>query len=191
MEANMANIEIVYFSGYGHTDRLAQAVADGAGNSARLWKLSENGTLPDDAWEALDQADAILYGSPTYMGGPAWQFKRFADDSSKRWFARDWQDKLAGGFTNSASTNGDKGSTLAYFNTLASQHGQIWVSLGQAPSNTLASTPSDINWGGGSVGVTAISPSDSSPDQGPRNGDLDSARAFGARVASLAERFAA
>lgn len=187
----MAKIEIVYFSGYGHTERLAQAVAEGAGSDARLWKLAEDGTLPEEAWEALDAADAILYGSPTYMGGPAWQFKRFADDSSKRWFTRDWQDKLAGGFTNSASTNGDKGATLAYFNTLAAQHGQIWVSLGQAPANTLASTPDDINWGGGSVGVTAISPSDSSPEQGPRPGDLDSARAFGARVTELTRRFAA
>lgn len=184
----MANVEIVYFSGYGHTAKQAEAVLEGASKAgdARLWKISEDGILDDDAWEALDAADAIIFGSPTYMGGPAWQFKRFADDSSKRWFSRDWQDKLAGGFTNSASTNGDKGSTLAYFNTLASQHGQLWVSLGLLPSNTKENGPKDVNFAGGSVGAMSISPSDASPEEAPHNGDLETARNYGERVAKLA-----
>jgi multimeric flavodoxin WrbA len=42
--------------------------------------------LADGAWEKLDAADAIVFGTPTYMGGPSWQFKRFADASSKAWF---------------------------------------------------------------------------------------------------------
>jgi NAD(P)H dehydrogenase (quinone) len=41
------------------------------------------------------------------MGGPSWQFKRFADGSSKPWFAQVWEDKIAAGFTNSASMSGD------------------------------------------------------------------------------------
>ncbi|AVW91640.1 flavodoxin family protein [Celeribacter baekdonensis] len=181
----MAQIEIVYFSGYGHTVKQAQAVAAGAGASARLWRVSDEGTLPEEAWMALDQADAILFGSPTYMGGPAWQFKRMADESSKRWMTQSWDQKLMGGFTNSASTNGDKAMTILFFATLAAQHGGLWVSLGQMPANALASGPEDQNWSGGALGPLATSPSDSTPEQGPLKGDLDSARAYGERVLSL------
>jgi len=184
----MATIEVVYYSGYGHTKVQAEAVLEGAASAgtARIWAISAEGLLDDAAWAALDAADAIIMGSPTYMGGAAWQFKRFADDSSKRWFTRAWQDKLAGGFTNSASTNGDKGSTLGFLSVLAAQHGMLWVSLGQAPSNAMAHGPDDINWAGGSLGAMAISPGDAPADKAPRKGDLDSARAYGARIAALA-----
>lgn len=178
-------IEIVYTSGFGHTARQAEAVCTGAGTDARLWKLTDDGILPTEGWDALDAAQAILFGSPTYMGGPSWQMKRFADETSKRWMASAWMGKLMGGFTNSASTNGDKAMTMLWFATLAAQHGGLWVSLGQMPANTLASTQSDMNWAGGSLGPLATSAADASPDQGPTPGDLASARAYGARVADL------
>lgn len=181
----MAKIEIVYFSGFGHTTKQAEAIAQGAGRDARLWQVPQDGIMPQDAWTALDAADAIIFGSPTYMGGPAWQFKRFADESSKRWMSQDWADKLMGGFTNSASTNGDKGTTMLFLATLAAQHSGLWVSLGQMPANTMDSTPEHSNWGGGSMGPLATSPSDSTQDQGPRVGDLDSARQYGARFLKL------
>ena len=66
-------------------------------------------------------------GSPTYMGMASWQFKKFADVTSKRWFTSAWKDKVAGGFTISASPSGDKLSTIQYFITLAMQQGMIWV----------------------------------------------------------------
>jgi NAD(P)H dehydrogenase (quinone) len=59
------------------------------------------------------------------MGVASWQFKKFADASSKIWFTMGWNDKLAAGFTNSASLNGDKHSTLQYFFTLAMQQGMM------------------------------------------------------------------
>lgn len=84
----MSKIAIVYFSGYGHTVKQAEAVHAGAASvgEATLYRIDQDGNLPDDAWEAISAADAIIYGSPTYMGGPAWQFKKFADASSKPWF---------------------------------------------------------------------------------------------------------
>ncbi|MEL6700393.1 MAG: flavodoxin family protein [Pseudomonadota bacterium] len=180
----MPTIEIIYFSGNGHTEKLAQAVAEGS--NGRLWALSEDGELPDGAWDALDAADAIVFGSPTYMGGPAWQFKRFADASSKRWFARAWQDKFCGGFTVSSSTTGNKESVIDYFATLAAQHGMLWVSLGQAVAHETANTPEDRNWTGSSKGAMAIAPAESAPEDYPAGGDLISARDYGARVAQLA-----
>ena len=98
-----------------------------------VYRINEVGDLPGGALEELDLADAIIYGSPTYMGGPAWQFKKFADSSAKTFFARKWKDKLAAGFTNSASINGDKYSTIQYFWTLSQQHGQIWIGTGLLP----------------------------------------------------------
>ena len=178
---------VVYHSGYGHTQRMAEAVAEGAG--AALHAIDAEGNLSDEGWAALDVADAIIFGSPTYMGGPSWQFKKFADASSKPWFSDKWRDKVFGGFTNSASLNGDKGSTLAYFVTLASQHGGIWVSLGRLPANSKAAQRNDLNNLGSSVGAMAQSPSDASvAEMFP--GDLENGRLYGERVAAVAARFA-
>lgn len=124
------------------------------------------------------------------MGGPAWQFKKFADATSKPWFTQAWKDKIASGFTNSASVNGDKASTLNYFLTLSQQHGQVWVGTGLMPSNTKAHGPDDVNWTAGFAGAMAISPSDASPEEAPRKGDLETARLLGERVALAAQRWA-
>jgi multimeric flavodoxin WrbA len=188
----MAKIAIVYFSGYGHTTKQAEAVHAGAasvaGAEASLIVIDQEGNLPDGSFEALGGADAIIFGSPTYMGGPAWQFKKFADASSKPWFGRAWKDKVAAGFTNSASINGDKFSTIAYFVTLAMQHGMVWIGTGLMPANTKASGRNDVNWLAGSTGALAQSPSDSSPDEGPLPGDLETARLLGVRVAEYAAK---
>lgn len=185
----MTKVAIVYFSGYGHTARQAEAVKQGAASVAGVsvtdFRINENGDLPEGAWESLAQQDAIVFGSPTYMGGPAWQFKKFADASSKPWFTQAWKDKIAAGFTNSASTNGDKFSTISYFFTLSQQHGQIWIGTGLMPANTKANGPDDVNWTAGFAGALAISPSDASADEAPRKGDLETARLLGKRVAEF------
>ena len=184
----MAKIAIVYFSGYGHTKKLAEAVHEGAGAGATLYPIDQDGNLSDEVWTALKDADAIIYGSPTYMGGPAWQFKKFADASSKQWFGSAWKDKIAAGFTNSATTNGDKFNTITYFVTLAMQHGQIWVGTGLLPNNKKEHGPEHVNWTGGSTGLLAISPSDASAEEAPRKGDLETAKLFGKRVADYAAK---
>ena len=181
----MSKTIVVYHSGYGHTQRVAEHVAEGAG--AELLPIDAQGNLPEGGWDKLNAADAIIFGTPTYMGGPSWQFKKFADASSKIWYSRGWQDKVFGGFTNSASPVGDKGATIMSLQTLASQHGGIWVSLGMLPSNTKAATASDPNRLGGSVGLMVQSPSDASVDEIPA-GDLDTAKRYGQRVAAVAQR---
>ena len=141
-------------------------------------------------WDTLNAADAIVFGAPTYMGSPSWQFKKFADATSKAWFTQAWKDKVFGGFTNSASFNGDKQVSLIYLNTLASQHGGIWVSLGLPPSNAKAATRNDINNLGGSVGLLVQSPSDASVDEIPQ-GDLDTAKLYGQRIAEITAKIKA
>jgi NAD(P)H dehydrogenase (quinone) len=182
-EHTMTKTVVVYHSGYGHTQFVAQAVAKGA--NAQLVAVDADGNVSEADWSVLDAADAIIMGSPTYMGGVSWQFKKFADASSKRWFTRAWQDKFFAGFSVSASLNGDKGSTLSYLSTLAAQHGGLWVSLGMAPANTSASTRNDVNNLGGSVGLLVQAPSDAGADKIPQ-GDVDTAVKFGERVAKVA-----
>ena len=181
----MTQVAIVYHSGYGHTQRMAQAVAEGSGG--QLIAIDADGNLPAGGWEQLKAADAIIFGSPTYMGSVSWQFKKFADASSKPWFSQDWKDKLFAGFTNSASLNGDKFSTLSYLFTLAMQHGGLWVGLGMLPSNSKAAQRNDPNFLGGFSGAIAQSPSDASAGE-MLPGDLETARSLGRRVAEIAAR---
>ena len=182
----MTDIVVVYHSGYGHTQRMAQAVAQGAG--AQLLAIDAEGNLPAGGWELLKAADAIIFGSPTYMGSVSWQFKKFADASSKPWYAQEWKDKIAAGFTNSAGMSGDKFNVLTTLFTLAMQHGMVWVSQGLMPSNTRGAKRDDVNYLVSYGGAIAQSPSDAGADA-MAAGDLETARLFGERVAQAAERW--
>lgn len=181
----MSDIVIVYFSGYGHTTKIAQAVAESAGGT--LLAIDKEGNLPEGGWELLQGAKTIVMGSPTYMGGVAWQFKKFADATSKAWFTQAWKDKLFAGFTNSASMNGDKAVTMQYLFTLAMQHGGLWVGTGMMPSNSKAATRDDINFVAASQGLLTVTPSDASVDEMVA-GDLATARVFGERVKAATVR---
>ena len=181
----MAKVAVVFHSGYGHTLRMAQSVAQGA--DAELVAIDADGNLTEAQWATLAGADAIIMGSPTYMGSVSWQFKKFADASSKQWFSQQWKDKVFAGFTNSATMNGDKLSTLHYLFTLAMQHSGIWIGTGLMPSNSKAAQRNDINYVGSFSGAMAQSPSDASPAEMPQ-GDLDTAKLFGGRVAAFAAK---
>ena len=181
------NTVVVYHSGYGHTKRMAEAVAEGAG--AVLFAIDADGVLPEAGWSALDAADAIIFGSPTYMGGPSWQFKRFADETLRAWFELRWKDKVFGGFTNSASINGDKLNTIQYFLLLSGQHGGLWVSLAIKPANFKNSKRDDLNRMGSYIAPMSQSDADASPEE-MSSGDLETGRAYGARVAGIARRLA-
>lgn len=180
-----SNIVIVYHSGYGHTHKIAEAVAEASGGS--LLAVDAEGNLPDGGWDKLDKASTIVFGSPTYMGNVSWQFKRFVDASSAVWARQGWKDKLGAAFTNSASVNGDKQSTLSTLFTLAQQHGMLWAGTGLMPSNAKSAQRDDINYLSSFAGLATASPSDASPDEIPA-GDLATARLFGQRLRQLTQR---
>ena len=184
----MSAIVIVYHSGYGHTAKVAEAVA--ATSGAQLLAIDAEGNLPDGGWEALAAAKRVVFGSPTDMGSVSWQFKKFADASSKVWFGQGWKDKLAAGFTNSASLNGDKHSTLHYMITLAMQQSMVWVGTGMMPANSKAATRHDINNLGSFAGLMTASPSDASADE-IVPGDIATAKQFGGRLAAVVASLAA
>ena len=187
----MTNVAVVYHSGYGHTRAVAEAVAEGvqAVSGAKV-KLIQVGEAEAHEPE-LDAADAIIFGSPTYMGGVSADFAKFKDWTSRKWMARAWQDKLAAGFTVSASWGGDKQNTLYQLLTLAQQHGMVWVGLGLAPGNNHSKgSVDDLNRTGASLGVMAQANADQG-NEGIGQSEFATARALGKRVAEAALRWQA
>jgi len=188
----MTRIAIAYHSGYGHTEALAASVAQGvrdAGAEAILLRIDNAGQDFDPLLDEITASDAVVFGAPTYMGDVSGVFKVFADATSKAFFTGAWKDKLAAGFTNSATINGDKAGTINYFVTLSQQHGMFWVGTGMKAPNAKHHTRDDINHLGGYAGLITATPSDASVDE-MVPGDLATARAFGERIAQAATRFA-
>ncbi|WP_225823124.1 flavodoxin family protein [Streptomyces naphthomycinicus] len=183
-------VSIAYHSGYGHTAVLAEAVRTGAveaGAEVHLIKVDE---ITEEQWATLDRSDVIVFGSPTYMGTASGAFHVFAEATSKRWFGQDWKDKLAAGFTNSASKSGDKLHTLQFFQTLAAQHGMHWVNLGLLPGwNSSTASENDLNRLGFFAGATAQSNNDQGPE-GVHKADIATAEHLGRRVTETAKVFA-
>lgn len=186
------SIAIPFHSGAGHTARQARAVASGAasvtGTTATLLPVDE---LTDEGWDALDAADAIVFGSPTHMGAPSAAFTAFAEASQARWIAERWHGKVAAGFTNSGTINGDKLHTLQRFSILAAQHGMLWVGLDLKPGwATSEASADDLNRLGSWLGAMAQSPLDLGPEEAPRGSDLLTAEHLGRRVAQVAAQLA-
>lgn len=185
-----ASVVVIYHSGYGHTKKLAEAVAQGVTAGGAQLTLISIDEMTENSWDDLDAADGIIFGCPTYMGGVSAQFKEFADKSSKPWGEQKWKDKIAAGFTNSGTINGDKFSSIQYIWTLSQQHGMIWVGTGLLPANKKESQRNDINYLGGFGGLLGQSPVNVGPEEGPLPGDLATGKIFGKRVAVITAQFA-
>ena len=130
----MAIVAVVYRSGFGHTKLQAEAVHRGAasvkGIEAKLYTTDEATNKLDE----LDQADAIIFGPPTYMGNMSAEMKKFIEVAVQKWFTQSWKDKVAGAFTNSSSFSGDKLNTLIGLVINAMQHSMIYVGTGMLPA---------------------------------------------------------
>jgi len=188
-----AKVAVVYHSGFGHTEVLAQKVAEGVvdgGAEAVLLKIESPVQDFGPLLDAASQADAIIFGAPTYMGDVSATFKAFADASSKVFATGGWKDKLAAGFTNSHSFAGDKGHALESLTILAAQHGMNWINLGLAPPHVTAAErgPDTINRVGSFIGLAGQS-DNAGTDISPPAGDRETARLQGVRVAQAALRW--
>lgn len=187
-------LAVVYHSGYGHTDVVAEKVAEGAGSvdgvAVSIVKAADITSPESEALAILDAADAMIFGSPTYMGSAAAPFKAFMEASSSRWMEQRWVNKMAAGFANSAAMNGDKQNTLIEFMTFAMQHGMVWVGLGQMPGNNHSGgSNDDLNRCGASIGCMTQANADQGGDVAPPASDRETARVFGVRVAEAAKRW--
>lgn len=193
----MTLVAIVYHSAFGHTKKQAEAVAQGVRDAGAEVALHSAEEFPAPAkneyaapWNTLERADAIVFGCPTYMGSVTAELKVFMENSSGIWFQQGWKDKLAGGFSNSGSLAGDKLNTLQDLICFAGQHSMLWVSLGMMPpGDATGRRPDTPNRMGGFLGAYAQS-DNLPPEQSPPSGDLETARFYGSRIASLAARMA-
>jgi multimeric flavodoxin WrbA len=187
----MPSIAIVYHSGYGHTEKVARLVAEGAASVSGVTVKVFNAEEAIAQLDALDTFDTIIFGAPTYMGSASAGFKTFADATAKKWFTQAWKDKVAAGFTNSGGLSGDKLSTLQSFSILAAQHGMIWVGLADStpsPTSGHGATPDMINRIGSYLGLMTQS-DNTSPENTPSPGDQETARRFGVRLAEITKRW--
>lgn len=171
-------IAIVYHSGWGHTARQAEAVRAGIEDANATALLLTVADAPSH-WDDLAAADGIVFGTPTYMGGPSAAFKAFAEATSRAVMSKGfaWRDKLAAGFTNSGAPSGDKLATLVQLAIFAAQHGMHWVNLGLTPARD-----DELNRLGFWLGAAA----QSIAGDGPPEPDLATARHLGRRVAETA-----
>jgi multimeric flavodoxin WrbA len=179
----MTQVAIVYHSGFGHTEVVAERLKAGAesvaGTQVHLIPVEEI----EAHWTTLDGADAIVFGSPTYMGNVSAPFKTFMDASSKPWLEQTWKDKLAAGFTISGSPSGDKLNTLQSLMIFAMQHGMVWVGNAEMPYNE-----EGINRLGSFTGLMAQA-GQVAPDIEPNAADRAGAERLGQRIASATARW--
>lgn len=175
-------IVIPYFSGMGHTRVLADAIATGAGQ-ARLIDVEK---IKDADWQALDAAQAIVFGAPTYMGSTAARYDVFLEDASERWPDQTWANKIAAGFTVATYPSGDKFACLMRLCVYAMQMGMIWVGQGETGAPVHPDRGA-VNAQGSWLGLMAMSSRDK--DQMVEEDDLVTARAFGKRIAAATQRW--
>lgn len=188
----MPAVAIVYFSAQGHTQQLAEAVAEGAkgvaGTAVEVIRVVGD-DIAGGRWNnpaalaTLATADAIVFGTPTYMGGISAQMKAFIDAASSVWMKLGWKDKVAAAFTHSLGLSGDKLNTLQGLWVNAMQHGMLWVGLGELVEGT---APDKVNRLGAYGGVMAQT--DWGQDK-VNDGDRKTAVILGKRVAETAARW--
>ena len=150
----MAKVAIIYYSQTGTTHKLAQAVADGAkeaGAEIRLLRVRETvphevyGSIPkwkehleatadikEAANEALEWADAIIFGTPTRYGLPSAQLKSFIDQTGALWARGALTNKIGSSFASAATLHGGQEATILSLNTIFYHWNMIVVAPGYA-----------------------------------------------------------
>ena len=190
----MPLIAIIYSSTFGHTSAVAKNIADGAKSvkniDISLIEIKAEQIQADGRWQdetimqTLSDADAIVMGSPTYMGSVSGLMKLFMERAFDPWWVQGWKNKVAAGFTNSASRSGDKLGTLMQFSLFAMQMGMMWVGVGDPPGgNREDSTDHDVNQLGSWLGLMTQSLANVDAEQAPGLGDRHTAERFGRRIA--------
>lgn len=201
-------ILIVYYSMYGHIQRMAEAVAEGvrevAGAEALLRRVPE--TLPAEVLEKmgasaaqqaqaniplctveeLGQADAVIFGTPTRFGNMCGQMRQFLDATGQLWVSGALIGKAGSVFTSSATQHGGQESTLLSFHTTLLHQGMVIVGL-----------PYSFQGQMGVTEITGCSPYGASTIAGgqgermPSANELAGARFQGRHVATIAAKLSA
>jgi NAD(P)H dehydrogenase (quinone) len=196
---------ILYYSMYGHTHRMAEAVAEGVreveGTEPVLRRVPE--TLPDDvlrrmgAIEAqrafssvpictvdeLASADAVVLGTPTRFGCACAQVRQFLDATGQLWVKGSLVGKVGSVFVSTSTQHGGQESTALGLHATLLHHGMVVVGL---PYSFKGQTRTDEVTGGSPYGASTIS--GGKGERMPSENELDAARSQGRHVASIAAK---
>ncbi|MFO7708040.1 MAG: NAD(P)H:quinone oxidoreductase [Desulfobacterales bacterium] len=194
---------IVYYSMYGHINRMAEAVAEGArsvkGAEVALRRVPE--TLPKEVLEKmgaieaqkkfetvpvatvdeLESADAIIFGTPTRFGNMCGQMRQYLDATGGLWAKGALVGKVGSVFTSTATQHGGQESTLLSFHITLLHHGFVVVGL---PYSFQGQMRNDEITGGSPYGASTIA--GTGGERTPSANDLEAARFQGAHVAAIA-----
>jgi NAD(P)H dehydrogenase (quinone) len=178
-------VTVAYHSGFGHTAVLAEAVAAGARDAGAHVTVIAVDRMSAEDWDVLDGAEAIVFGSATYMGNVSAGFQSFAEQTGRRCLNGTWRDKVAAGFTNSGAKAGDKLHTLSSLAVFAAQHHMHWVNLGLGAGwNSASGREGDLNRLGFWLGAGAATDVDANPDD-VHPSDVRTCHHLGHRVATV------
>ncbi len=196
----MTKILVLYYSMYGHVERLAQAVAEGArgpGAEVAIKRvpelvprevLEQSGAKIDQAApiaspQELDQYDAIILGCPTRYGRMAAQMCQFWDQTGGLWAQGKLIGKVGSAFSSTASQHGGQETTLMSVYTMLFHHGMVLVGL---PYSATGLVRLDEVTGGTPYGATTIA--GGKGERQPSQNELDLARFQGRHVAEITAR---
>lgn len=192
----MTQVSIIFHSGSGRTALLAEAIETGVGKvegvASLLIRIGPEQLDSRMRWRSsgimaeLDRSDGIIFGCPTLMGMPSASFKAFMEAAFAPWTVQRWKDKFAGGFTNSASFNGDKTNTQIQLLVFAAQMGMMWIPMGDHPgANWSGGGDDDHNRLGSFLGPMSQSLADVEPNLSVPRGDLITGERYGERFARI------
>jgi NAD(P)H dehydrogenase (quinone) len=197
------NIQIIFYSMYGHIYRMAEAVAEGArevkGAEAGMYRVSEllpetalrdSGALkaqevfkhvPEASVEHLAEGDALIFGTPTRFGNMCAQMRNFLDRTGGLWMKGALVGKVGSVFTCTATQHGGQETTITSFHTTLLHHGMVIVGVPYSEQRQMEM--SEIT-GGSPYGASTIAGGDGS--RWPSENELAIARFQGRHVAELA-----
>ncbi|MGE0100828.1 MAG: NAD(P)H:quinone oxidoreductase [Blastocatellales bacterium] len=199
----MTRILILYYSMYGHVEKMAGAVAEGARQvpevEAVIKRVPE--LMPEDvarkAGAKLDQKaplatvdelpdyDAIIFGTPTRFGNMASQMRNFLDQTGKHWLSGALVGKVGSVFTSTATQHGGQETTITSFHTTLLHQGMIIVGV---PYTCRELTNMNEITGGSPYGAGTLAGNDGSRQ--PSENELTIARFQGRHVAEIAAKLA-
>lgn len=199
----MTKVLILYYSSYGHTSAMAEAIAEGAravGAQADLRRVPE--TAPAEVANAagfqsdeghpvakvddLPDYDAIVIGTPTRYGRISSQMASFLDQTGGLWQRGALQGKVGSAFTSTATQHGGQETTLFSAITNMLHFGMVIVGL---PYGFQGQMTLDEITGGSPYGSTTIAGGDGSRQ--PLENELAAARYQGDLVARTAAKLSA
>jgi NAD(P)H dehydrogenase (quinone) len=198
----MAKVLVLYYSSYGHIEKMAEAVAEGARSAgatvdvkrvpelvpeavARASHFKLDQAAPEARVDELPQYDAIVFGVPTRFGNMAAQMKNFLDQTGGLWATGKLVGKVGSVFASTATQHGGQESTILSTHTVLLHHGMVIVGL---PYAWQGQTRIDELTGGSPYGASTIAGGDGSRQ--PSANELDGARFQGAHVARIAAKLA-